>query len=353
MIFSSKKFKMSGMMMNSNSQDSGSGNEGSGKTLDKFKMLRNGNEMEFVKESGEKLVCPSCGSTTFIYDFENGQIVCAKCGYVLEEHILDLGPEWRAFTPEERDSRARTGGPVSRLTSEALTTTINWTTKDYSGRELDIKRKLEVLRFRKWQQRVRIQTSYERNLVQAENELKRVSFQLGIPKACEEEVMTIYKDVLEKGLVRGRSVEAIISACLYMACRKIGTPRSLDEISQFTRASRKEVARCFRLIARELGVRLPLSDPKQYVPKIVEQLRLGGEIQREALKILDEAKKKGLTAGKDPAGLAAAAVYIASLLKGEVRTQKEVAQAAQVTEVTVRNRYKELAKELSIKIPIK
>ncbi len=100
-------------------------------------------------------------------------------------------------------------------------------------------------------------------------------------------------------------------------------------------------------------MRLPLSDPKQYVPKIVEQLRLGGEIQREALKILEEAKKKGLTAGKDPAGLAAAAVYIASLLKGEVRTQKEVAQAAQVTEVTVRNRYKELAKELSIKIPIK
>ncbi|MGC8542929.1 MAG: transcription initiation factor IIB, partial [Vulcanisaeta sp.] len=113
------------------------------------------------------------------------------------------------------------------------------------------------------------------------------------------------------------------------------------------------VARCFRLIARELGVRLPLSDPKLYVPRIVEQLKLSGEILKEALSILEQAKKKGLTAGKDPAGLAAAAVYIASLLRGEVRTQKEVAMAAQVTEVTVRNRYKELARELNIKIPIK
>lgn len=239
------------------------------------------------------------------------------------------------------------------MTSEALTTTIDWATKDASGKELDIKKKLEILKYRKWQQRVRIQTSYERNIIQAMNELSRISSQLGIPKACIDEAMGIYEQVLTKGLVRGRSVEAIVAACLHMACRKLGMPRSLDEISQYTRASRKEVARCFRLIARELGIKLPLSDPKLYVPRIVEQLKLSGEVLKEALNILDQAKKKGLTAGKDPAGLAAAAVYIASLLKGEVRTQKEVAMAAQVTEVTVRNRYKELARELNIKIPIK
>ncbi len=305
------------------------------------------------REEFEQKTCPHCGSSTFIYDAENGQIVCARCGLVIEERVLDLGPEWRAFTPEEREARARTGSPLTRLTSEALTTTIDWISKDSTGKELDIRKKLEILRYRKWQQRVRIQTSYERNLLQAMNELNRIASQLGIPKACVDEALNIYEQVLQKGLVKGRSVEAIAAACLHMACRKIGAPRSLDEISQYTRASRKEIARCFRLIAKELGVRLPLSDPRQYVPRIVDQLKLSGEILREALKILDEARRRGLTAGKDPAGLAAAAVYIASLLRGEVRTQKEVAMAAQVTEVTVRNRYKELARELNIKIPIK
>ncbi|MFB6470865.1 MAG: transcription initiation factor IIB [Vulcanisaeta sp. AZ3] len=336
-------------MPNSNPEETGSENKTS--VLDKLKVSEK--IVKFKSEGEEKLVCPYCGSTTFIFDYENGQVICAKCGSVVLEHVIDLRPEWRAFTAEERDARARAGGPLNRLTSEALTTTIDWAMKDASGKELDIKRKLEILKYRKWQQRVRVQTSYERNVIQAMNELSRISSQLGIPKACVDEAMGIYEEVLTKGLVRGRSVEAIVAACLHMACRKIGMPRSLDEIGQYTRASRKEVARCFRLIARELGVKLPLSDPKQYVPRIVEQLKLSGEIIKEALALLDQARKRGLTAGKDPAGLAAAAVYIASLLRGEVRTQKEVAIAAQVTEVTVRNRYKELARELNIKIPIK
>jgi Transcription initiation factor IIB (TFIIB) len=231
-----------------------------------------GKIVEFKSEGEEKLVCPYCESTTFIFDYENGQVICAKCGSVVLERVIDQRPEWRAFTAEEKESRARAGGPLNRLTSEALTTTIDWATKDASGKELDIKRKLEILKYRKWQQRVRVQTSYERNVIQAMNELSRISSQLGIPKACVDEAMGIYEQVLTKGLVRGRSVEAIVAACLHMACRKIGMPRSLDEISQYTRASRKEVARCFRLIARELGVKLPLSDPKLYVPRIVEQL---------------------------------------------------------------------------------
>ncbi len=300
------------------------------------------------------LVCPHCGSTRIIKN-ELGQLVCERCGFVLEDRPIDLGPEWRAFTPEEKDARARTGGPLRHvgLSSESLTTKIDLVHKDSSGKELSLKQKLEIIKFRKWQQRIRIQTSHERNTLQALNELNRLASQLNIPKTVIDEALAIYMKVLEQGLVKGRSIEAIVAACLHMACRKHNIPRSLDEIAQYTKATRKEIARCFRLIARELGIRLPLADPKMYVPRICEQLKLSGEIMKEAMKILDEAKRRGLTAGKDPAGLAAAAVYIASLLKGEIRTQKEVAMAAQVTEVTVRNRYKELAKELNIKIPIK
>ncbi len=298
--------------------------------------------------------CPYCGSTSLICN-ELNQIVCQKCGYVIEDRPIDLGPEWRAFTSEEKNFRSRIGSPLryAGLTSEALTTDVDVVLKDSTGRGLDLKKKLEAMKYRRWQQRIRIQTSYERNTLQALNELNRLASQLGIPKSAVDEALAIYGKILSKGLVKGRSVEALVAACLCMACRRLGLPRSIDEISQYTKASRKEVARCFRLIARELKIKLPIADPKMYVPRIVEQLKLSGEVLRQALQILDEAKRKGLTAGKDPAGLAAAAVYIASLLKGDVRTQKEVAQAAQVTEVTVRNRYKELAKELSIKIPIK
>ncbi len=316
--------------------------------LQKFKVLRRGSGIELINESGEKEKCPVCGNTVFIVDAERGQIVCASCGYVLSEHILDTGPEWRAFTPEEREDRARTGSPLERVTSEELVTRIETTSK-----ALDIKKKIEILKYKKWSIRIRVQTSYERNLVQASHELDRLAHQLGVPKHCVDEALAIYRQVLRSGLIKGRSVEAIAAACLHMACRKHNMPRSLDEIAQYTKAPRKEIARCFRLIARELKIKIPLSDPRLYVPKIVEQLKLPGDIAKEAIKILEQAKEKGLTAGKDPAGLAAAAVYIASLLKGEVRTQKEIAQAAQVTEVTVRNRYKELAKELNIKIPIK
>ena len=340
---------------NSNSNQGQQSSERVKAILEKLYSIHKKREQKIEQFEGEGIkICPQCGSTILIRN-ELNQIVCAKCGFVIEDRPVDLGPEWRAFTPEERDARSRTGSPLRHvgITSETLTTKIDLVFKDSSGKELDFKRKLEILKYRKWQQRIRIQTSYERNTLQALNELNRLASQLGIPKAAIDEALAIYEKVLDKGLVKGRSVEAIVAACLHMACRKLGIPRSLDEIAQFTKASKKEIARCFRLIARELGVKLPLADPKMYVPRIIEQLKLSGEILREAMKILDEAKKKGLTAGKDPAGLAAAAVYIASLLKGEVRTQKEVAMAAQVTEVTVRNRYKELARELNIKIPIK
>jgi transcription initiation factor TFIIB len=153
--------------------------------------------------------------------------------------------------------------------------------------------------------------------------------------------------------VRGRSVEAMAAAALYMACRMMKMPRPLDELVRYTKASRREVARCYRLLLRELNVKVPISDPVLYISRIAEQLKLSGEVVKTAIDILQKAKKAGITAGKDPAGLAAAAVYIAALMHGDNRTQKDFAVAAGVTEVTVRNRYKELAKTLNIKVPVK
>ncbi len=309
--------------------------------------------LSLITETGEPYVCPVCGNDKFVYNYERGEIVCVVCGTVISENLVDLGPEWRAFTNEEKGQRARTGAPITRLVSEALTTVIDWRDKDVSGKELDLKRKLEVIRLRKWQTRARVQTSYERNFVQAAQELERLKSSMGVPRPCIEQALEIYRQALEKELVRGRSVEAMAAAALYMACRMLKTPRPLDELIRFTKASRREVARCYRLLLRELNVKVPISDPTLYISRVAEQLKLTGDVVKTAIEIINKAKKAGLTAGKDPAGLAAAAVYIASLLHGDNRTQKDFAIAAGVTEVTVRNRYKELAKALDIKIPIK
>lgn len=307
--------------------------------------------MEEFEETFHK--CPICGGTRLIYDPTRGEIICAECGYVIREREIDRGPEWRAFTPEEREKRSRVGAPITRLTPDSLSTDIDWRSKDAAGREIGLKKKIEMLRLRKWHIRARVQSSIERNLSQASIELERLGSQLGLPQYAMDRALEIYKKALETGLVRGRSIESVMAAAVYAACREKKIPRTLDEIAKYTRAGRKDVARCYRLLVRETQVKVPLPSPIDFAPRIGELLKLSTQTIKKAIEILKKAQEMGLTAGKDPAGLAAAAIYIAALLSGEVRTQKEVARAAQVTEVTVRNRYKELAKKLKIKLPIR
>lgn len=309
--------------------------------------------MSIRPESGDSVAkCPACGSTNIIFDSERSVYVCTDCGTVLEERMVDQGPEWRAFTPEEREKRSRVGSPITpTVHDKGLSTVIDWRDKDAFGRRLEPKKRLEILRWRKWQIRTRIQSSMDRNLAQAMNELDRIASQLNLPRSVREEAAVIYRKAVEKGLVRGRSIESVMAAAIYAACRRLKIPRTLDEIATFTKSGRKDVARCYRLLLRELTVQVPIADPIDYVPRIGALLGLSGNVLKRAAEILRRAKEKGITAGKDPAGLAAAAIYIASLLEDERRTQKEIAQVSGVTEVTVRNRYKELVRELGIPLP--
>lgn len=300
----------------------------------------------------EYVVCPKCGNDKLIYDAARGEIICPECGYVISERIIDRGPEWRAFTPEEKEKRSRVGAPLERVTPESLSTDIDWRSRDAAGREISLRRRIEMLRLRKWHTRARIQSSIERNLAQAQMELDRLGSQLGLPKRVKDRALEIYRKALESGLVRGRSIESVVAASIYAACREMRVPRTLDEIARYTRAGRKDVARCYRLLVREASIKIPLPSAVDFAPRIGNVLKLSGSTIRMAIDILKRAQEQGLTAGKDPAGLAAAAIYIAAMKNGEMRTQKEVARAAQVTEVTVRNRYKELVKKLKIDMPI-
>ncbi len=305
---------------------------------------------EVPQRTAEK--CPECGSTNLIHDYDTGETICGGCGLVLREQMMDKGPEWRAFTQEEKASRSRVGVPTSySVHDKGLSTAIGRVDRDAFGRKLPLSTRLQMWRLRKWQIRSRVHSSVDRNLAQAMAELDRLSDKAYIPGPVKEKAAVVYRKALDKGLVRGRSIAAIAAASLYAACRTTGTPRTLREIAEASFVDKKDVARCYRLLLRELKVQMPIADPLTYVSKIAERTGISGPTQGIAIKILHEAKRRRAAAGKDPMGLAAAALYIACLQSNEKKTQKDIAEAAGVTEVTVRNRYKSLKRNLGLKLP--
>jgi len=299
------------------------------------------------------ITCPECGSHEIHHEYTRGETVCADCGIVIDEKQIDQGPEWRAFTSEERDKRSRVGSPTTyTVHDKGLSTMIDWHDKDSFGKKLTPRRRAQVYRLRKWQIRTRVHSSMDRNLAVAMSELDRLSSQLGIPRGVKESSAVLYRRAIEKKLIRGRSIEAMIAASIYAACRMRKIPRTLDEIARFSRINKKELGRCYRLILRELDVSIPIASPIDFIPRFGAELSLSGRTQKRAAEIVNLARKAGLTAGKDPTGLAAASIYISAILEGERRTQREIAEVVHVTEVTVRNRYKELVRELQIKVEV-
>jgi transcription initiation factor TFIIB len=206
--------------------------------------------------------CPECGSQNLVHDYDTGETVCGDCGLVLYEQMMDKGPEWRAFTQEEKASRSRVGVPTSySVHDKGLSTAISQVDRDAFGRKLPLSTRLQMWRLRKWQIRSRVHSSIDRNLAQAMAELDRLSDKVYIPPPIKEKAAVVYRKALDKGLVRGRSIAAIAAAALYAACRGSGTPRTLREIAEASLVDKKDVARCYRLLLRELEVHMPIADP--------------------------------------------------------------------------------------------
>jgi len=292
--------------------------------------------------------CPECGSTEWITDQGSGEVVCKTCGLVISDVILDQKPEWRAFTLEERRSKARTGAPTSlNQFDKGLSTTFQ-PYKDAYGRALPLKDRLKMIRLRRWNLRSRMHSSVQRNLSQAMNVLTRLSDKLHVPRSVAEHAALIYRKALDKGLIRGRSIKSIAAAALYAACRITRTPRPLKDVVRASTRSRKEISRNYRLIRRELNLTMPVDYPAKYVPKIVSKAGLSQKTGTLAIELLQKAKEMKVIVGKGPVGIAAAALYIASFMNGEAITQRKLARVAGVTEVTVRNRYKGLNKHLGL-----
>ena len=323
--------------------------EGEEEVTDEEQLEEGDEGYEVVQEEAEEgdtvLTCPECESQRFEEDSAKGELICIECGYVMDEDRIDESAEWRAFNAAEKEKKARAGQPLTYTKHDmGISTEIG----KGSGELYKVSgnKRAQYYRLRKWHKR--LTKSKDRNLGFALSELNSMISKLNLPESVHEETARLYEKAVDQGLVRGRSMESIISALIYIVARKQGTPRTLDEISDASGIEKREIGRAYRYVARELGLRILPAKPQDYVPRFAGKLQLSGEVQARARNILKEARERDLLSGKGPTGLAAAALYIAAVLEGEKRTQREVADVVGVTEVTIRNRYKELAEKLGL-----
>lgn len=286
--------------------------------------------------------CPDCRTDTVIRDPDRGERLCRECGLVLSEDPIDYGPEWRAFNAEEHDELSRVGAPLtSSMHDRGLTTTIDWRNKDAKGHSMSSEKHGQLHRLRVWQERIRTKNAGERNLKYALSEIDRMVSALGVPRPVKETASVIYRRALDEDLIRGRSIEGVATSALYTACRKEGIPRSLEEVTAVSRVDQREIGRTYRYITDELDINLEPTDPRQFVPRFCSELDVDTTVESTAIDIIDRTTALGLHSGKSPTGFAAAAIYAAGLLCDESIPQREVAETAQTTVVTVRNRYRE------------
>ncbi|EPA05687.1 transcription initiation factor IIB [Candidatus Nitrosarchaeum limnium] len=293
--------------------------------------------------------CQRCNRGAILTDSNTGEMFCSKCGFVATDRVEQEGPEWRSFSKDEGDNRTRTGTPTSLAIHDmGLATIINPINKDATGKPLSASMKSTIERLRTWDNRSQVHEPVDRNFRQAFSELDRLKTKLALSDTVIEKTAYIYRKALDKGLVRGRSIPGLIAASLYAACRNTETPRTLSDVANSINIKRKDIARCYRLLLRELDLKMPVVNPVKCISRISSNAGLSEKTKRKAIEILDQAAKIELSAGKDPMGLAAAALYLSCVKNGEDKTQKDIAVAAGVTEVTIRNRYKGLKEALEL-----
>ncbi|MBY9005527.1 MAG: transcription initiation factor IIB family protein [Candidatus Lokiarchaeota archaeon] len=281
-------------------------------------------------------LCPECGGTTISVD-ERGETVCKQCGLVIGERLLDISHSGiRAYTKREKDKKERTGCPISILMPDIGLSTIIDRSKIKNP---------DLRRAAKWNTHL----SWEkRNMLIAITELKRIGSNLNFPERVKKAAVKLYKQVYKRNLLRGRSINGMIAACAYFKCKEERVPITLQEILDEASISDNIVKKCYKILVRELNLKPPNIDPISLIPRYCADLGLPIEIEKNVIKILRSFIDKNAICGKDPKGLCAGSIYLVSKLKNRRVSQKEISNVIGVTEVTLRSRYKELMKNISI-----
>ncbi len=314
-------------------------------------MLRRGvkNLAKLEVEDASDSRCPTCGRW-LIGDHYQGEAICPSCGFVVHEHIEDTGPEWKAIDPEDKTKKVRVGSPrMIALHDFGLSTEIGHGMRDSQGHYLDREARNQYYKLQKWQRRVRTTTA-ERSLSSVLAKITEISNALNLPKNVLETAAQTYRDSAKMKVARSKSITGMAAASVYMACRKCGVGRSLKEISRASQIDKRTVAKYYRLVLNEVERDyVPQPSICKYISKLVNLAKIDTKVERVALRIANETNDSKISSGKAPAGLAAAYVYMASIMLGAHLPQREIADVAEVTEVTIRNRCREILESFEIK----
>jgi transcription initiation factor TFIIB len=288
--------------------------------------------------------CPECGMKRLFWNKERGEVICRSCGYVIEDKMVDFGQDWRESGESDEGEKGRAGAPISYL-QPGLTTEVGNKADMYK-----VGNRSKFYRLRLWQKRTA--NSIEQNLNHALSELKKVSSFLKLNSHVEEEAARIYTQALQKGLIKGRGVERMVAGAIFAACKIFESPKTLHEISSASSIEEKDIVKSYKFLIRMLNIKVIPVNPISFVAKFGSELGLSQKAQTKAVDYIEKAMKKGITSGKSPNSIAAAALYVSSLMNKEKRTQLKFAETAKITEVTLRNRFNELIDELGVKVKI-
>jgi transcription initiation factor TFIIB len=285
----------------------------------------------------------NCEEHVLVNDEENGEILCGRCGCVVEEKMTDGGPEWRSLDSQASRSRVGDGSYLSKH-DMGLATVISNTNKDVTGKSISTSMRSTIDRLRLWDRRSQAHTAGDRNFRRAFSELLSLKEKLGLSDVIVEKTAYIYRKAHEKKLLRGRPISAFICAALYTACRDSETPRTLKDIQKASNIKTKQINKCYRQIIEGLDLRMPTIDAVQCVSRVANNVGVSEKTKRLAFSILKEYEEGGNASGKSPMAVAATVVYLASIQNGEKYTQRDVSRAANITEVTIRNRLASIRK---------
>lgn len=288
--------------------------------------------------------CENCFQAEFIHDPHRGELICAHCGLVREERMIDPGKEWRSFAGEP-ETRCRVGAPLTELIPDrGLSTKIGRATREVRGHL-----RPKLARLRKWQ--ARVHRPANTSLPHALDMIDKMASQLHLTRVVREAAAKFYRQVTAAHMTRGHSLEELATGCLFLACRRCRVPRTLSEVAAVANLrdySRKRLAAVVRYLVKGLNVTVRPTNPFQFVPKLVSDLDLSRECLELTRILLTHACKKGLDNGRNPLSIAAGALYLASVILKEAVLQKDIARAAGVTVVALRDRFYELDEDLHL-----
>ena len=299
--------------------------------------------MEFIND------CPECGSNNLQNDTIRAELICSSCGLVISESMVDTNKEWRSFSDDSSNDKERVGAPLSLTKHDGGLATKIGTSADLNKLPTGQMRN-QYQRLSKWQNRFST-PSKDVTLKEGLTELTRATSFLNLPRIVEEQAAFLYRNFLKKRGIRGRSSECVLAGVLYAVCKQNKCPVTLKDLSQVFRIPKRDIGKAHRLVSRGLGIKITPASPEDFIPKYASALELPRDVEMEAVRITRAAEQTNITNGKDPKGIALAALYLAARIKGMGFTQKQAASVAGITEITLRNRYHELKEHLNLEPP--